>query len=154
MRTWKSTPKVDKQKNSFWEIQRSESWASVPRGSAVVFFFNALQVLELFCAPRGTTGQEHPWNLQAMVAQASLWVSSGADATHLCFEAHFQTLGRVMCWLIFHPRNIVSSSTPWLSVFRMNFLFLYLKLDYHSLTVWKFQTSFLLSNEQTVYSSK
>ena len=61
------------------------------------FFFNALQVLELFCAPRGTTGQEHPWNLQAMVAQASLWVSSGADATHLCFEAHFQTLGRVMC---------------------------------------------------------
>lgn len=56
-----------------------------------------------------------------------------------------------MCWLIFHPRNETVSPLllPGFLFFRINFSFLSLKLDYHNLTVLKFQMSFLfLTNEQ------
>lgn len=136
------------QSNSFWEIQRSESWASVPRDSAVV--------LSMCCSfwnftPRGTIGQNALGISKPRWPRLHCGCHLGLMQSQLCFEAHLQTLSRGMCWLIFLPRNETVSPLllPGFLFFRMNFSFLYLKLDYHNLTVLKFQMSFLfLANEQ------
>lgn len=91
------------QSYSFWETRRSESWASAPRDAAGV---PCIALPGTFLCSRGAaTGHEGPGSFRATPAQTSLWVSSGADAIPACLGGHLQTLGRALCWLIFHPWN-------------------------------------------------
>lgn len=132
------------------EKRRGQKAEPLPQGTQL--WFCALHFLELFSASRGTIGQECLRISKPCRPRHHCGCHLGLMQSQLCSEAHLQTLNRATCWLISRPQNesISSLLLPGFLFFRMNFSFLYLKLDYHNLTIMEFQKSFLpfTNNEQ------